>query len=163
MKKLILISIFCLINISCQQIMIREYESPLDHQFFRSAKCTLTKEGNYLYSKGDAQYTLSSSHLSKSTKGEVEWEKARKELFYPHGYLDIAVPYMLRDGMTKEEMLNLLGEVDRSSNRFMYYKLNNGAELILFKGTLNMPKGMKNITIQGLQFNDDFKLPALQK
>ena len=70
---------------------------------------------------------------------------------------------MIRDGMTKEEILKILGKETRSEKRFSYYKLTNGSELILFKGTLNMPIGMKSLVIQGMEYNDDIKIPRLKK
>ena len=91
------------------------------------------------------------------------WEKKRSEVLYPYGYLDTAVPYMLRNGMSKEEILTLLGKESRSEKRFSYYKLSNGSELVLFKGTLNMPKGMKSLVIQGMEYKDDIKIPNLKK
>jgi hypothetical protein len=162
MKNIFFLIAICLINFSCKQIMVREYESPLDYQFFQSADCKRHDDGSYTYHKENISYTLTSNQLSKSINGELEWSKDRVEILYPYGYLELAVPYMLRDGMRKEEILNLLGKTSRPPSRFLHYKLSNGSELALFKGTLNMPKGMKNITIQGLQFNDDFKLPTLK-
>ncbi|WDE98278.1 hypothetical protein PQO03_20900 [Lentisphaera profundi] len=163
MKKFILVLISLFIATSCNQIMIKEYQSPLDHEFFRSADCQEIKSGEYRYSQGEDHYILNSRTLKKFRSNELLWEKPREEILYPYEYLDLAVPYMLRDGMDTQEILHLLGKVDRSSNRFNYYKLSNGAELILFKGTLNMPKGMKSLTIQGLSFSDDFKLSPLKK
>ena len=163
MKKALITLLLALISSSCQQVLIREYESPLSPQFFRQADCKKNEAGHYVYSKGSTEFILTQSILKKLNSNKLEWSKSRNEILYPHQYLDIAVPYMLRDGMPKDDILTLLGKVDRSGNRFMYYKLSNGSELILFKGTLSMPKGMKSITIQGLQYKDDFKLPALKK
>jgi len=157
----ILLSLLGLIC-SCNQIMIREYESPLDPSFFRNASCSKNTSGSYLYSSGKITFELSPTNLIKSVDNKKIWNKKRSEILYPYGYLDHAVPYMLRDGMTSTEMFTLLGKESHTSRRFSYYKLSNGSELVLFKGTLNMPKGMKSLVIQGVEYNDDIKIPTLK-
>ena len=159
--KTLLIVITTMLLLSCNQVLVREYESPLDPSFFRNADCQKTAQGSFIYTKGNISYELDESKLIRSENGKVVWEKSRSKILYPYGYLDLAVPYMLRDGMSTEKILEILGKESRNNKRFFYYDLSNGSELVLFKGTLNMPIGMKSLIIQGLDYKDDIKMPNL--
>ena len=72
------------------------------------------------------------------------------------------MPYLIRDGMSSIEILEILGPPKSNNKRFNYYKLSNGSELVPFKGTLNMPQGMKSLIIQGLDYKDDIRIPLLK-
>ena len=147
---------------ACKQILIREYESDLDPEFFAQAECKRVNNNSFLYEFEERSFLLSETEISSLHKSKTLWTQTRSEL-YPHGYLEASVPYMLRDGMTMNEIESLLGKASEVHGRLTYYKLSDGAVLIILKGALEMPPGMKSLTIKDTEYQRDLRIPRLLK
>ena len=145
---------------SCNQIMIREYESEFKSSFFRDADCRRVAAHSFIFSKDHTSYTIDKTSITHKTNDQVVWTKDINVLC-PFQHTDLVVAYMLRDGMTKAELFQILGKNYQKNGRLYTYSATNNGTIKLFDGSLNLPKGMKSITIIQDNSTENFQFPLL--
>ena len=60
---------------SCNQIMIREYESEFKSSFFRDADCRRVAAHSFIFSKDHTSYTIDKTSITHKTNDQVVWTK----------------------------------------------------------------------------------------